>query len=128
MPSSHDPSRAGIPASTFSLLSTDARASTAAGTGTGDQGVALVLLGGVALTECCGDPTLGPLGGAGIEHVLGDQEHRGPVVVGARPQLGVDPQRGREPGALTTLTPMKILSITAGASTPSGMCARSTAL
>ena len=58
----------------------------------GHEGVALVLLGGVAGPERGRDAALRPLGGAGGEHVLGDDEQvqRG---VG-----GVDAQRGGEPG------------------------------
>ncbi len=44
--------------------------------GARDQGVALVLLGGVARAERGGDAALRPLGRAGVEHVLGDDEDR----------------------------------------------------
>ena len=40
----------------------------------GHEGVALVLLGGVAGAECGGDAALRPLRRAGVEHVLGDDE------------------------------------------------------
>ena len=45
-----------------------------AGTGTGDEGVPLVLRRGVARAEGRGDAALRPLGRAGVEHVLGDDE------------------------------------------------------
>ena len=61
-----------------------------AGAGAGDQGVDLVLLGGVTRTERGGDAALGPLGGAGGEHVLGDHQH---LVDLARPAAA--PRSGR---------------------------------
>ena len=45
-----------------------------AGAGAGDEGVDLVLLGGVARAERGGDAALGPLGRAGGQHVLGDDQ------------------------------------------------------
>ena len=58
----------------------------------GHEGVALVLLGGVARPQRSRDAALRPLGGAGGQDVLGDhqQVQRG---VG-----GVDAERGRQPG------------------------------
>ena len=47
-----------------------------AGARAGDEGVVLVLLGGVAGPEGRRDAALGPLGGAGVEDVLGDDEQR----------------------------------------------------
>ena len=61
-----------------------------AGAGTGHQGVALVLGGGVAGTERRRDAALRPLGRARVEHVLGHDQH----AVDTAPQ----PQRGRQPG------------------------------
>ena len=60
-------------------------------TGPRDEGVALVLLGGVARPERCGDPALGPLRRPGGEDVLGDDEQA------QRRVRGVDAQRGGEP-------------------------------
>ena len=45
-----------------------------AGARAGDQGVVLVLLGGVTRAEGRGDAALGPLGRAGVEDVLGDDQ------------------------------------------------------
>ena len=45
-----------------------------AGARAGDEGVALVLVGRVPRSEGSGDAALGPLGRAGREHVLGDDE------------------------------------------------------
>ena len=58
----------------------------------GDEGVALVLLGGVAGAERGRDAALGPLGRAGGEHVLGDDEE----VQGC--SIRMDAERGGEPG------------------------------
>ena len=55
-----------------------------AGAGAGDQGVALVLRRGVAGAERGGDAALRPLGGARVEHVLGDHEDL--VDLSAQPQ------------------------------------------
>ena len=54
----------------------DAHGVLVAGTGAGDQGVVQVLLGGVPGPEGGGDAALGPLGRAGVEDVLGDDEQR----------------------------------------------------
>ena len=57
-----------------------------AGSGAGHEGVALVLVGGVPGPERGGDPALRPLGRAGREHVLGDDEDLVDLV--AQPQRG----------------------------------------
>ena len=65
-----------------------------AGPGTRDQGVVLVLLRGVARAQCGRDPALRPLGRAGVEDVLGDDQHRAAGLL----ELGADPQGRGEAG------------------------------
>ncbi len=63
-----------------------------AGAGARDQGVPLVLRGGIARAERRGDAALRPLSGPSVEDVLG--HHHDPMLG----KGGVDPQRGGEPG------------------------------
>ena len=72
----------------------DARGLGVAPAGAGDQGVALVLLGGVPGTERRGDAALGPLGRARRQHVLGDDQDL--VDLTAQPQCG---GQAGDPGA-----------------------------
>ena len=64
-----------------------------AGAGARDEGVVLVLLGGVPRAERGGDPALGPLGRAGGEHVLGDHQH-----LAATGSAASEAQRRGQPG------------------------------
>ena len=72
------------------LLDQDPHRVEVAGARAGHERVELVLGGGVPRAQRCGDPALRPLGGAGGEDVLGDDEDLA--------DLAREPQRGGQPG------------------------------